>query len=83
MAATFFFMTTKKDSDATLFVRLQSRKHHINYKMSTTLTVNIDEFNDNYGDTQKWRKYSRNNVSFCKKVDAIADALNERVKSGV
>jgi integrase len=69
-------MTKKEDGDATLFVRLQSRKLGINYKMATPLVANIREWNDNYGDMKKWRKYSRENTSFCKKVDAIQEELD-------
>lgn len=76
MATSFFLMTKKEDGDATLFVRLQSRKLGINYKMATPLVANIREWNDNYGDMKKWRKYSRENTSFCKKVDAIQEELD-------
>lgn len=76
MATAFFFMSNNKKGDAPLFVRLQSRKHGINYKMTTTLVVDIKEFEDNHNDTAKWRKYSKTNPVFCKKVDAIAEALD-------
>lgn len=76
MATSFFLMTKKEEGDATLFVRLQSRKLGINYKMATPLVANIQEWNANYGDMKKWRKYSKENPSFCKKVDAIQDELD-------
>ena len=79
MATSFFFMTKNEKGDAPLFVRLQSRKHHINYKMTTNLIVNVKEFEDNHSETSKWRKYSAKNSALCKKVDAIADALDNSV----
>lgn len=81
MATSFFFMTKNEKGDTPLFVRLQSRKHHINYKMKTNLIVNAKEFEDNHSETSKWRKYSAKNSAFCKKVDAIADALDNSLEN--
>ena len=38
-------MTTEKKGNATLFVRLQSRKHGINYKVASALEVDILAWN--------------------------------------
>lgn len=76
MATSFFLMTKKEKGDATLFVRLQSRKQGINYKVATPLTVPVEEWDEYYGDMKKWRKYSKINPSFCKKVDAIQNELD-------
>ena len=53
MATSFFLMTTEKKGDATLFVRLQSRKHSINYKVASGLAVDI----------QAWNKSKKSNVT--------------------
>ena len=41
MATSFFLRTTQTQGYTTLFVRLQSRKLGINYKLSTNLEVDI------------------------------------------
>lgn len=76
MATSFFLMTKKEEGEATLFVRLQSRKHSINYKMATQLTVDIKEWNNAYGNFRNWRQYCRAHPDLADKLHRIQSELN-------
>lgn len=68
MATSFFLMTTEKKGEATLFVRLQSRKLGINYKVATPLDV----------DVQAWNKSKKSSVTLKNFRDAYPD-LTEKM----
>ena len=75
--ATTFFINTKKDAGfASLFVRLQSRKLKINYKIASSIEVDIQKWNNSLkGDTQL-RNYRRSNPELFKILDSIQKALD-------
>lgn len=81
MATSYYLMTKKTDGEATLFVRLQSRKLAINYKMATPLSVDIKAWQDSYGDFKKWNKFCKANPALTNKLKAIENALDNSLNS--
>ena len=74
-------MAKKEEGEATLFVRLQSRKHSINYKIATPLVVDIQEWNSSYGDFKKWKKFCKAHVALAAKLDAIQNELDSSLNN--
>lgn len=81
MATSYFLMTKKEDGEATLFVRLQSRKHSINYKIATPLVVDVQEWNSSYGDFKKWKKYCKAHPALTAKLDSIQNELDSSLNN--
>ena len=75
MAVSFFTRTTKDKGDVPLFVRLQSKKQHINHKACTPLTVDIQAWNNSKEGATQMRNFRRANKALVDKMNAIADAL--------
>ena len=74
-------MAKKEKGEATLFVRLQSRKQSINYKIATPLVVDIEEWNSSYGDFKKWKKFCKAHEALADKLDAIQNELDSSLNN--
>ncbi len=81
MAVSFYLRTTKEKGQAHLFVRLQSRKQHINHKICTPFTVDIEAWNNaKKGETQR-KNFRKANKELVRKMDEISDALEPSLDS--
>ena len=75
MAATFYVRTKKATGFATLFVRLQSSKQKIDYKLKTPLEVNWTTWkNAQKGPTAR-DNFRKANPDLCAMMDKIKAAL--------
>jgi integrase len=75
--ATFFEIRTKKTKGRTsLFVRCQSKVHHINYKMSTGLEVDINAWNRGKTSSTVRQNYLNANPDLDAKMNAIRRSLD-------
>ena len=76
--ATSFFITPKpkETSYTTLFVRLQSRKLGINYKMTTNMEVDIDTWNAANKDVKAMRKFRDKEPAMWRKIDQLKSTLD-------
>ena len=81
MATSFFLMTTEKKGDATLFVRLQSRKHNINYKVASALTVDIAAWNKSKKTSTTLNNFRQANPNLTIKMDTIKRNLDSTLKN--
>ena len=81
MATSFFLMTTEKKGDATLFVRLQSRKHNINYKVASALTVDIAAWNKSKKSSTTLNNFRQSNPDLTIKMDTIKRNLDSTLKN--
>lgn len=80
MATSFFLMTTEKKGNATLFVRLQSRKHGINYKVASGLEVDIQAWNKSKKSNITLNNYREANPELTIKTDTIKRNLDATLK---
>lgn len=75
MAATFYVRTKKANGFATLFVRLQSSKQHVDIKQKTPIEVNFTTWkNAQKGPTAR-DNFRKANPELCAKMDRIKAAL--------
>ena len=79
--ATSFFITPKPKEDkyTTLFVRLQSRRLSINYKMTTNMEVDIKMWQDASDDGEVYRKFRNKEVAMWTKLDQIKATLDNLI----
>ena len=68
-------MTTEKRGNATLFVRLQSRKHGINYKVASALEVDILAWNKSKKSSTTLNNFREANPELTLKKYIKADSL--------
>ena len=80
MATSFFIMTTEKKGKATLFVRLQSRKHGINYKVASGLEVDIQAWNKSKKSNVTLNNFREANPLLSIKIDTIKRNLDAALK---
>ena len=80
MATSFFLMTTEKKGSATLFVRLQSRIHGINYKVASGLEVDIQAWNKSKKSNTTLNNFRDANPVLTGKMDAIKRNLDATLK---
>ena len=80
MATSFFLMTTEKKGNATLFVRLQSRKHGINYKVASALDVDILAWNKSKKSSTTLNNFREANPDLTLKMDTIKRNLDATLK---
>ena len=74
-------MTTEKKGEATLFVRLQSRKHGINYKVASALTVDIAAWNKSNKTNTTLNNFRQSNPDLTIKMDTIKRNLDSTLKN--
>ena len=80
MATSFFLMTTEKKGNATLFVRLQSRKQGINYKVATAMEVDIQAWNKSKKSSVTLSNFRDAHPVLTAKMDAIKKNLDATLK---
>ncbi len=80
MATSFFLMTTEKKGSATLFVRLQSRIHGINYKVASGLEVDIQAWNKSKKSNTTLNNFRDANPVLTGKMDMIKRHLDATLK---
>ena len=80
MATSFFLMTTEKKGSATLFVRLQSRIHGINYKVASGLEVDIQAWNKSKKSNTTLNNFRDANPVLTGKMDTIKRNLDTTLK---
>ena len=80
MATSFFLMTNEAKGNATLFVRLQSRKHSINYKVASALSVDIQAWNKSKKSNTTLNNFRSANQDLTAKMDAIKKSLDTALK---
>ena len=76
MPAFFEIRTKETKGYTTLYVRLQSRKHSVNYKMSTGLEVDITAWNKAKKSAQAMNSYHDKNPELWGKLDKLKLTLN-------
>ncbi|MBO4916548.1 MAG: site-specific integrase [Bacteroidales bacterium] len=76
MATSFFLMSEEKKGEATLFVRLQSRKHGINYKVASALSVDIQAWNKSKKSSTTMNNFRNAYPELTEKMDAIRKSLD-------
>ena len=80
MATSFFTMTTETKGEATLFVRLQSRKHSINYKVASALTIDIQAWNKSKKSSITLNNFRSTYPELTEKMDRIKKNLDSTLK---
>lgn len=80
MATSFFLMTNETKGNATLFVRLQSRKHSINYKVASALSVDIQAWNKSKKSNTTMNNFRNANPDLTAKMDCIRKNLDDTLK---
>ena len=77
MATSFFISPRPKEEKyTTLFVRLQSRKLGINYKMSTNMEVDIATWNKAGEDVKAMKAFRKNESAMWAKIDKLQATLD-------
>jgi integrase len=69
-------MSEEKKGEATLFVRLQSRKHGINYKVASALSVDIQAWNKSKKSSTTMNNFRNAYPELTEKMDAIRKSLD-------
>lgn len=70
-------MTTEKKGEATLFVRLQSRKQGINYKVATPLDVDVQAWNKSKKSAITLKNFREAYPDLTEKMDKIMRVLDD------
>ena len=76
MATSFFLRTKETQGYTTLFVRLQSRKLGINYKLSTNLEVDIKAWQKAQESAQALQKFQAKEPKLWAKLDKLKQTLD-------
>ena len=76
MATSFFLRTKETQGYTTLFVRLQSRKLGINYKLSTNLEVDIKAWQKAQDSAQALQKFQAKEPKLWAKLDKLKQTLD-------
>ena len=76
MATSFFLRTKETQGYTTLFVRLQSRKLGINYKLSTNLEVDIKAWQKAQDSAQALQKFQTKEPKLWAKLDKLKQTLD-------
>ena len=80
MSTSFHLRTEATEGRATLFVRLQSRVHKINYKLSSGLDVDIKAWEKSQESAKALKKYQDANPALFEKIGQIQKILDLALK---
>lgn len=80
MATSFFLMTSENKGEANLFVRLQSRKLALNFKVVSPLVVDVQAWNKSKKSNTTLQNFRANNPELTSKMDAIRKSLDMALK---
>lgn len=82
---TFYFQTKKESGLGTLYVRVRSRVHNLQIKISSRIQVDIPTWNKANSDIGEWKKFSKTKDGkiIIAKLQAVDDALSNLVEQGI